>query len=75
MKSDAMNAHKAMAGAGNTGNFGVTKMPGREAPHPDVNMKHEPMADSMRSAAHRGMQGAPDHGSLGNDHFVRGGKV
>lgn len=75
MKSDAMNQHKAMAGADKTGNFGVTKAPGREAPHPDLGMKHEPMADSARSPAHKGMQGAPDHGPMGNDHFQRGGKV
>lgn len=75
MKSDAMNQHKAMAGADKTGNFGVTKMPGREATHPDVKMTHEPMADSFRSAAVKGMQGAPDHGPMGNDHFVRAGKA
>ena len=73
-----INQHKQMAmGGDGSGNFGVTKMPQREAGHPDVNMKHEPMADSFRSPAYGSMQGAPDHG-VGKgapDHFTRAGKI
>lgn len=79
--SDAMNQHKAMAGAGMKGSFGVTEYPGRVAKHPDIGMSHEAMADSARSPASPGkgfpMMGAPDHG-MGKghpDHFDRGGKV
>jgi len=71
-----MNAHKDMAGAGSKGNFGVGAYPGRTASHPDRGMKHDVLPDSARSAAHNGMQGAPDHG-IGKgvaDHFQRGGK-
>lgn len=78
--SSGINAHKEMAGAGMSGNFGVSPHPGRAAKHPDVNMTHEPMADSFRSAPVGGrggqmMQGAPDHGEGKGvkDHFNRGG--
>lgn len=77
LDTSAMNAHKAMAGAGSTGNFGVKPYPGRAASHPDVGMSHEPMADGARSASVKGMQGAPDHG-IGkgvSDHFMRAGKL
>ena len=73
--STSMNAHKAMAGAGDKGNFGVKAYPGRSQPHPDVGMSHMPMDDGMRSPAHKGMQGAPDHGPMGADHFTRAGKA
>lgn len=79
--ASGMNAHKAMAGAGMSGNMGVSPYPARSASHPDVNMTHEPMADSFRSAPVKGrggmMQGAADHG-MGKgvkDHFQRGGKA
>lgn len=79
MTSDAMNAHKSMAGAGMKGDFGVGGYPGRTAKHPDVGMSHESMPDSARMAPMKGkmgnMQSAPDHGSAGMDHFTRGGKV
>lgn len=78
MKDNAVNQHKEMAmGGKGAGSFGVTKLPQREAAHPDVNMTHEPLADSFRSPAYKSMQGAPDHG-IGKghpDHFQRGGKV
>lgn len=75
VKSKSMNQHKAMAGAGMSGNFGVMPHPGRTAAHPDLKMTHEPMADSMRMPAAGKMQGAPDHG-IGKgapDHFKRDG--
>jgi len=70
---DGMNAHKRMAGAGNSGNFGVGPHPGRTDKHPDVGMSHDPMDDSARSAAVGGNQGAPDHGigKGARDHFTR----
>lgn len=58
-----------------SGSFGVDKMPGRTMVHPDMKMTHEPMADSMRMPAAGKMQGAPDHGPMGQDHFMRGGKA
>lgn len=82
VSSDAMNQHKNMAGAGSKTDFGVGKIPGREAKHPDLMMSHEAMDDSMRSPSVKGkggmaMQGAPDHGQgMGaKDHFLRGGSV
>lgn len=83
VESSAMNAHKAMAGAGSSGSFGVGAFPSRDAKHPDASMSHEAMPDSARGAppamggskgAH-GRQAAPDHGPMGNDHFMRGGKL
>lgn len=79
--STAMNQHKAMAGAGNSGDFGVSKFPARDVPHPDVGMKHEAMDDMGRGAkppikGNGGlMQSAPDHGGPGRDHFTRDGKA
>lgn len=81
VKSGGMNQHKLMAGAGRTDNFGVSKFPARDVPHPDVGMKHEAMPDESRGAKPpiKGngmlMQAAPDHGGMGPDHFQRGGKV
>lgn len=77
--SSGMNQHRKMAGAASTGDFDVSEYPARSAPHPDLKMKHMPMEDSARMPATTGkgrmMQGAPDHGPLGRDHFQRGGKV
>lgn len=85
ISSDSMNAHKAMAGAGDKGNFGVGKLPQRDAPSADLGMKHTAMDDSARGApapikstvnGHGGLsQAAPDHGSMGKDHFMRDGKA
>lgn len=77
VKSGAMNQHKAMAGAGMSGNFGVMPHPGRTMKHPDIGMSHEPMADSSRMPPAGSKQGAPDHamGKGHGDHFARGGKV
>ena len=82
MNNSDMNAHKAMAGAGSSGNFGIKPLPQRDATHPDLGMKHDAMDDGMRSPAVKGgegrmMQGSPDHG-MGKgvkDHFDRAGKV
>lgn len=73
--STSINSHKAMAGAGDKGNFGVKSLHGRTATHPDVGMSHMAMDDGSRSPAHKGMQGAPDHGPMGSDHFTRSGKA
>ena len=78
VSSDAIPAHKLMAGAGDKGSFGVSGYPGRKGMHPDATShagRKPPMDDSMRSPAHKGMMGAPDHGGMGVDHFVRGGKI
>ena len=82
VKSSDVNQHKRLAGATSSGNFGVEKLPQRDVPHPDVNMKHEPMDDGSRAKGigRKGgydMQSAPDHG-VGKgvkDHFMRDGKV
>jgi hypothetical protein len=77
--SSGMNQHRKMAGAGMKTDFDVSEYPARSAPHPDLKMKHMPMDDSARMPAATGkgrmMQGAPDHGPMGRDHFQRGGKV
>ena len=78
VKSDTVNAHKAMAGATDKGNFGVGPLPQRAGMHPDATShagRKPPMDDSARSPAHKGMMGAPDHGAAGQDHFTRGGKL
>ena len=81
VKSDAIPQHKKMAGAGMSGNFGVKPLPQRDAPHPDIGMKHVALDDSARGApppmkGHHGlMQSNADHGPQGKDHFERGGKV
>ena len=77
--SSAMNQHRKMAGAAMKTDFNVGPYPARSAPHPDIKLTHEPMADSFRSGPVGGkggmMQGAPDHGPMGRDHFQRGGKA
>lgn len=81
VKSDDMNAHKMMAGAKMGGSFGVGKLPQRDKQHPDVGLSHAPLEEAKRGTpmpvAGKGglMQAAPNHGSMGNDHFSRGGKV
>lgn len=77
----SINAHKKMAGADQSGGFGVGKGFASAGSHPDVGMKHDPMDDGARMPAVKGgngmMQGAPDHG-VGKgyrDHFQRDGKA
>ncbi len=74
-----MNEHKRMAGADRSDNFGVDPLPGRDGKHPDVGMKQDAMGDDARSpqvkSGARIQQGAPDHGSMGKDHFNRDGKA
>lgn len=79
VKSDAMGAHKEMAGAKSS--FGVkSAFTGGVQTQPGVK-SFEAMQDSMRGAPpavggkHMGMQAAPDHGDMGKDHFSRGGMV
>ncbi len=76
ISSNSVNAHKAMAGAMDKGNFGVKPLAGG-VPHPDVKMGHAPMDDGMRMKSTGMGQAAPDHG-MGRgmkDHHQRGGKV
>lgn len=81
VKTSEMNAHKAMAGAGSSGSFGVGKLPQRSVQHPDVGMSHAAMDDGSRGAGpglmSKGMavQAAPNHGPAGSDHFNRYGKA
>lgn len=81
VSSDAMNQHRSMAGAGMKGSFGVGPLPQRDKQHPDVGMSHAPLEDAKRGAPmgisgkDANMQASPDHGPMGNDHFVRGAKV
>ena len=73
----AMNAHKMMAGAGSSGNFGVAAYPGRSDKHPDHGMSHDTLPDSARSACCGDKMGAPDHGigTGAKDHFRRDSKA
>lgn len=82
-RSDGMNQHKMMSGAGRKDDFDVSAYPGRQASHPDMTMDHKTMDDGERGAkppmknGARLMQSAPDHG-IGKgapDHFKRGGQV
>lgn len=77
MAAPLIRADKLLAGAGMSGNFGVSSYPGRADKHPDIGMSHECLPDSARSAPIGEKQGAPDHG-IGtgvSDHFTRGGKA
>jgi hypothetical protein len=80
-----MNAHKAMAGAGSSGSFGVDKLPSStdkvKNPHGSIG-ENGAMADSERGigapvARGKGQypaQAHPDHGPH-HDTFNRGGKA
>jgi hypothetical protein len=74
----AIRQRKVMAGAAQTGNFGVGKSVCPVA-HPDASMSHTATADSARGTppASGGRQAAPDHAqSRGmSDHFSRNGKL
>lgn len=78
ISSGSMNAHKAMAGAGDKGDFGCCAYPGGKQIM-DASSPNGSMGDSDRSSAVKGngmmMQGAPDHGSMSDDGWSRGGKV
>lgn len=78
-----INQHKSMAGAGSNSNFGVGKLPQRDAgKHPDHTMgKAVTMEDGMRGAKPpiegkgRRMQAGPDHGPRSDGHFSYKGNV
>lgn len=74
---DEMNAHKRMAGADQSGNFGVKPAPGRVAMHPDMGMAGKTLSDTERCPPHGDKMGQPDHGvgKGAKDHFERGGKA
>jgi hypothetical protein len=79
VESSALPQHKAMAGAGSSGNFGVGCFPCNSVAHPDAGMSHAHMDDGARGAppAKGGRQAAPDHmqGAGIKDHFRRGGAL
>lgn len=79
--SGEMNAHKSMAGAGSSGNFGVkSAFSAGHQTQPGVK-SFEAMNDGSRAAkpgipraGGHAMQAAADHGDMGKDHFTRGPK-
>lgn len=74
----AIRQRKLMAGAAQSGNFGVGK-PVSPVAHPDASMSHAATADGARGTppATGGRQAAPDHaaGKGMRDHYRRGGAL
>lgn len=77
VSSDAVSAHKKMAGADTGGNFGVkSAFGGGSKTQPGV-QSFAAMNDGKRGAGTNvgGRQAAPDHGPAGKDRYTRGDKL
>ena len=81
MVKGEMNAHKAMAGAGSSGSFGVDKLPGQGVQTQKHVESFAQLQDGQRATGPglgggkggHAKQASPDHGDAGRDHFSRGG--